>query len=1592
MHWHWHWHAHAHPRSGGRRHRRWWARLLIGLAIALATVVLVAAGLVAIVLTTPAGTRWALRHGVAFYDGRIPGHVSFEDTDGAIASGLCIRGLRLADGQDHALLTAEAVCVRPRLWSLVGRHVEVEQLSVEGAALHLWPEGNWGDLAPPSPDEPKDELPGPDLPVRITAPITIDRFDVIGHGETVGEAVDVDDRDSTEPVVRGAWLYARLEAEGRKASVVVDSVGGEIPVTSTTIEDGTLAVRWSSPALVLERLELRSSYGRVEAARGRLHAMPGALQYGAELRAIAFVPMKEGQPPLRVPAEVRLEGTDRIATASGRVVAPTLARAEISALVDLYGTTRMTAFVHAEPDPRLRLPSVHAWLTARAPGEDPLQARLMALAPGVVLAATWDGAEANARGYVDGARVDASVRLEDGKVRRLEARVDVASAARATAAIDRLVPAEVPTVQGAGRVSAVCRVDEAWACGLQAAVQQGGDRLETTVEIEAGGETIEVQLQRLVGRLRGEPVRLAAPVHATVRDTSVSITPLRLAVAGGTIEAEGRVAWEGASDLEARLANLDLGVVPRFVPSVPIAGRLGGTLTAQGDLERPRVHATIGAIDLRWGRERLGQVRVEAGYDAHGATADVRWQRDRTQLLVRADVPLSIDPERGGIVWREHAPVEASVELKALALADVARLVGGPAIAGRVDATVHAHGRMREPIVELELTGSDLRFEDHAIGRAHVSAAAREQSVTASVDVHGPMTDEVHVEATVPLALRPTQGGVDYRERDRHELSARIVGVDLDDLEPYLGENAPDLAGLVRAEAHATAEAGKVQAKLDVLGRDLVVVGYELGVTRVTAELVDDRASARVVVSNGWARYAGVEASVPLALDGPFGTPRMSPTAPISAHLELVDVDLGGIGRFGPGPAIGGELEGTIDVSGTLRQPTLTGELTVDGLTHGSKRLGQVRIRTGYDGKELVAKVEQEYGAARASAWGRVPLGVDLATPKIAWHRERPHRLSVHVKGLNEDVVGLLVELPDDLRFDAAGRLEARGTVKDPRAVLRVRASVDPGGNALPVPIAVQLDVEPDQQDARVMMGDQGREGLVIEAHTNASLPELIAGRGDPKAIEIDAVARAEGFDLRELAPLLPESLHDPRGRLTLHATARGPITGPHMKGSIALQDGALTVVPMRQQFEDIELRARMDGPDIVLETLRARSAEGTASATASLHLEPGKTRGEATVTARKLPLVRPGLPAMRLDLRVRAEIDATGDVTSVALRADQGFLDVLEVSPMAAADPIPEDDDVVYVDAQGLAAQRKQAKREAKADAKEPWLPQDMAFSLVLEEPLRVRGPQADMDWTGRFALTRRPEMPPHATGMLRTQGGRVSMLNHDFDIETATIRFPEEGDLDPFVDLVATTETPEATVTMLIRGRASRPQLILRSEPPMPESDVFALLITGRADADEADDKEFSAKAAGVLAAVNSPALQRHLRERVGVDRVGLGFGESVDQPIVTVGKRVNDKLYVEAGYHHNAPRGVNEAEVRLEYRFAPPRWSVETFFGDAAQGGVGLWWQRRFMTRGQRAALRARKEGASPAAGPVSETQPDAGAPGASPSSGSGGGSPR
>jgi len=191
--------------------------------------------------------------------------------------------------------------------------------------------------------------------------------------------------------------------------------------------------------------------------------------------------------------------------------------------------------------------------------------------------------------------------------------------------------------------------------------------------------------------------------------------------------------------------------------------------------------------------------------------------------------------------------------------------------------------------------------------------------------------------------------------------------------------------------------------------------------------------------------------------------------------------------------------------------------------------------------------------------------------------------------------------------------------------------------------------------------------------------------------------------------------------------------------------------------------------------------------------------------------------------------------------------------------------------------------------------------------------------------------------------------LLSNRFDLERGTVTFAEGDEVQLFADLLASSRIGEVDVSAEIRGPLPRPELRLSSVPALTESQIFTVMLTGEADVDSLDPEEAQAQAASLLAAVSSPALQRQLNDRLKVDRIGVGVGETTRDPILTVGKNVSRRVYAETQYRHNAPINNNRAELRVRYRFAP-RWSLESFFGDAAAGGLAIFWTRTFDSKRQ------------------------------------------
>jgi autotransporter translocation and assembly factor TamB len=1048
--------------------------------------------------------------------------------------------------------------------------------------------------------------------------------------------------------------------------------------------------------------------------------------------------------------------------------------------------------------------------------------------------------------------------------------------------------------------------------------------------------------------------------------------PLALALdartAGATLLASADLHGDGRRDLRARLDAPDLatvtGTIARFADVPPVAGALEVAARCRG---------TTG---LRCGivaearRIRTGEVRV----DAARVELDV-WPRDRIELVLHdawarsgeieakllgpatvriGDGDIALEGVGVGVAGARlyaHGRVGTSWDLRASAeVPDLSRLRAfAPkiAMAGTLDASAHVVDAAGPATAEVHMNARALTIDTVRLGALDLDVEADREGVHAELAMRGGPARSLHVRARVPATFDLQARRMAWRRGVSVDVAAAVRGLRLPELAGLV--DGPSLRGVVDADFALVGTPARPQIDVRVLGRDLVVDRRAIGVVTLEAGIAGERAQAHLQASGPLARAVDVDVAIPVRvrLDRP-GVQWLSAREHV-LRAQIDDVSLGGVAKLTGVPAHG-RLSANARVSGPGDALAIHLGLAVDDLEWKSETVGDVEVALAQRAGRLTLDASLRKGPrSRVQVNARAPVVLDAVARELAWNREGDHRVEIAAVDCDRGMMAPFVALPRGVKLELNAELLAHGNLDDFSLAARGRGSVRRGDD-LGTPFALHVGADPRVQSAQLVVGPHRDRALLVELHAWAPVDRLVAGTSDVGAVRVRGQARGHTFPLDPLAPLLTAVVHDPSGTLDLEATLAGTVGDPRLRGHVAVREGELTVLALNQRFERVELDASFTGDHAELTRLQLRSGRGRASASGQARWDASGTRASARLVARKLPIVRPGLPLVTVDTDVRAELDRTDRRTRVDLRVGRTLIDVYELS-VGATRKIPQSDHVVIVSSpEDERAAREQPvsgappaqPRSRSADDEEPD-PVALALGVDLAEGVRIRGTGVDMDWRGRLRASGGPG-GREVSGRISARRGYFEMFGNEFRIERGEVVMPKEGELDPFVTLVAHADTPEAQVTLEVRGRASRPTLKLSSDPAMSQSQILTLLVTGSSDSSGADSDEVQAKAASLLAAFGNPALERALRQRVGIDRVGIGFGESVEQPILKVGKRLGRKVYVEARYKHNAPIDENMAEVHVEYAFVP-RWVVETFFGDRAAGGIDVFWRKRF-----------------------------------------------
>jgi translocation and assembly module TamB len=987
-------------------------------------------------------------------------------------------------------------------------------------------------------------------------------------------------------------------------------------------------------------------------------------------------------------------------------------------------------------------------------------------------------------------------------------------------------------------------------------------------------------------RLDGDPTGLLRlDGDLLVRDPASGVS--RVAGSGG-VDLSGALAFRG---LELRFDPLQVPLIHRWEPDLPLAGTLTGTATldgrpgarlaVMGDLaheeagERSRVAGRAEIVPGAWARVDVrllplslviaGRFAPEAGLrgEVHG---ELQAAGDLGDLSLRADLAVPGGGDLRAEGWLDLAAASPGYDLVTrLHAFDLAAVTARAPAATDLTGSIEGRGRGFEPAtmraeLRADLVGSavDGTAADEVRVRLGIAdGLARIDSSFIRVDQarawadgdfglvawrDGELRYQVRIDplhTVSPWVPGPDNGVVVTRPAVRHEALAEAreaaERAERRRLVEYLATGRPPAAD-------AFPEPGAVDT-LVLLGipRDTVAGRLDAeGVLRGNVELFDLLGTAEAeelvfrgqYVGAGEAEFAWIQRAVPrpiIELDATAERLIIEGFAMDSAVARVRHMgDREGSGRAALAVWQDEDTDYRADLEFTLAAERQ--ELLVHDLDIRLDTLAWSTVRPGtiaWDGEGL----EVEQLELASDGGGLVFLDGRLPV-------EGEADLRVVLREFELAHVGLILQ--DDSEIAGRVSLEAtvQGTAGSPTFEgVAIVAGAQRNGQELPDARAVFSYGAAELAVDAELFEEAGRAFAFVDATlpidlaiTNRAGSRLVGG---PLAIDV----RADSLPLDGLGALT-DHVSDARGIVAGEFSVRGSWTAAEVEGDVTIDDGAFRITQTNVRYEDVAGRLVLSGTELAVDSLVGR-AGGPVRVTGTVDLStPAEPAFDLAVTAENAWTMRTDDVQLRLD----ADLAVTGPFQRVAVtgdaRARRGVIYVPETRDKAL---VALDDPRLLDPLEG----RLLEVAQEFIDEPSPLLANlEVDVNLRIEPDTWIRSTDYNVE------VYTPPELPPlrieldQAAGRLTLDGtvnsdrGHYSFMGRRFIVRRGAATFVGAADPDPILQITAEHEVQipgreDFSIRVVIGGTLQEPTLTVESDarPPIDETDLLAYVALGRA-----------------------------------------------------------------------------------------------------------------------------------------------------------------
>jgi translocation and assembly module TamB len=655
------------------------------------------------------------------------------------------------------------------------------------------------------------------------------------------------------------------------------------------------------------------------------------------------------------------------------------------------------------------------------------------------------------------------------------------------------------------------------------------------------------------------------------------------------------------------------------------------------------------------------------------------------------------------------------------------------------------------------------------------SYSAARISIDQSQLTHGQATLHLDGSLTGSPLLPHKKGIPNFDSNSQLHLHLNAGNVGIEEVLPFVGKSLPltgQLSAQIEADGPVHALDGSGWVELD----HGVVYGEPVSRIRAQGKIVGHNVQvASLTVSDEAGKVSG---------SGSFDLG--------SRQFQLVAqgtaIHISRIQRLNQaGFSTDGTLEFSASGNGTLDDPHLQAQGKITELSLNGEQFGDMQINAHTANQRLTYDFATHFQSASLTAHGETALRGDYATQaRLEFSEFNIESLlkTAQVPGLTgESALAGTVTIdgplahPDQLRGDA--RLQ--------------NLAVTVAG----VHLASDGPVHATLANSRVSLDPLHVTGEETDLHAQGSLDFKANRRLDFAANGSINLKLAESLD-----PDLTAS-----GITTFQVEAHGPLNNPGLRGRVDFQDASIALEDLPNSLSQLRGSLEFNQNRLEVKSLTAMTGGGQLSVTGYLAYQHG-IFADLSVSGNGIRI--------RYPRGVSSLADA-----NLQLQGTQNNL-LLSGNVMVTRFSISPD-----LDMAALATQASKIQPVAPPDApsnhvrldvhiqSSPQLNFQNAYAkLAGDVDLRLRGTVATPTLLGRVSITE----------------GNATIAGTRYELQRGDITFTNPVRIEPSIDLNATARVEDYDITLGLHGSLSKMTVSYRSDPPLPESDVVALLALGR------------------------------------------------------------------------------------------------------------------------------------------------------------------